>query len=102
MVKAVLENWRTAPVSERMRATLGFLEKLTKDPAAVGPKDLVPMRLAGVSGQAIQEAVYVCFLFSVMDRLADAFAFDLASPADFQKGARALAALGYGWLSIPG
>jgi alkylhydroperoxidase family enzyme len=102
LVAAVLENWRTAPVSEKMRSTLGFLEKLTTAPATVGPDDLEPMRIAGVNDTAIEEAIYVCFLFSVMDRLADAFDFDMHSAPDFVKGGRALFALGYGQLSIPG
>jgi len=102
VVAAVLDDWRTAPVSEKMRATLGFLEKLTADPAALGPGDLEPLQRAGVSDQAVEEAIYVCFLFSVMDRLADAFDFDLHSPKDFKRGGQALFAMGYGGLSIPG
>jgi alkylhydroperoxidase family enzyme len=102
LIAAVLENWRTAPVSEKMRSTLGFLEKLTTSPGDVTPADLEPMRSAGVSDRAIEEAVYVCFLFSMMDRLADAFGFDMHSAEDFQKGGRVLYTLGYGALSIPG
>jgi alkylhydroperoxidase family enzyme len=37
LVKAILEDWRTAPVNERMRAMLGFLEKVTLTPTEVGP-----------------------------------------------------------------
>jgi alkylhydroperoxidase family enzyme len=102
LVAAVLENWRTAPVSEARRSTLGFLEKLTTDPGAVGPPDLEPLRAAGVSDKAIEEAIYVCFLFSVMDRLADAFDFELHSAGDFKKGGQVLYTLGYSRLSIPG
>ncbi len=102
LVAAVLENWRTAPVNEKLRRTLGFLEKLTTCPAEVSPEDIGSMRSAGVSDKAIEEAIYVCFLFSVMDRLADAFGFDLHSAKDFQRGGRVLYTLGYGALSIPG
>jgi len=102
LVKAVLDNWRTAPVSEKMRSTLGFLEKLTTDPGALGPGDLEPLRAAGVSDKAVEEAIYVCFLFSIMDRLADAFDFDLHSPQDFKRGGQVLFSMGYGGLSIPG
>jgi alkylhydroperoxidase family enzyme len=102
LVAAVLDNWRTAPVSEKMRSTLGFLEKLTTNPGAVGPGDLEPLRAAGVSDKAIEEAIYVCFLFSVMDRLADAFDFDLHSPQDFKRGGQVLYNFGYSRLSIPG
>ncbi len=86
LVTAVMENWRTAPVNEKLRRTLGFLEKLTTRPAEVSPEDVESMRLVGVSDKAIEEAIYVCFLFSVMDRLADAFCFGLHSAKDFWAG----------------
>jgi len=102
VVAAVLEDWRTAPVNGKVRAVLAFLEKLTIAPADLGLADIEAMRASGVNDRAIQEAVYVCFLFSVMDRLADAFGFDIHSPEEFRRGGRALYAKGYGRLSLPG
>jgi alkylhydroperoxidase family enzyme len=102
LVAAVLESWQTAPVNEKLRRTLGFLEKLTVSPSEVSPEDIKSMRSVGVSDKAIEEAIYVCFLFSVMDRLADALGFDMPSAKDFQRGGRVLYSLGYGALSIPG
>ena len=102
MVAAVLKDWRTAPVNERVRSILGFLEKLTVSPAEVEQRDIEPMRSAGLSDKAIEEAIYVCFLFSVMDRLADALGFDIHSPSDFQRGGRMLFSRGYRRLSLPG
>ena len=99
---AVLENWRTAPVSEKLRRTLGFLEKLTVSPSEVSPEDIESVRSVGVSDKAIEEVIHVCFLFCVMDRLADAFGFDMPSAKDFQRGGRVLYSFGYGALSIPG
>ena len=78
------------------------MEKLTVSPDEVGPEDIESMRSVGVSDKAIEEAIYVCFLFSVMDRLADALGFDMPSAKDFQKGGRVLYSLGYRALSIPG
>jgi len=101
-VAAVLENWRTAPVNEKLRRTLGFLEKLTVSPSEVSPEDIESVRSVGVSDKAIEEVMHVCFLFSVMDRLADAFGFDMPSAKDFQRGGRVLYSFGYGALSIPG
>jgi alkylhydroperoxidase family enzyme len=102
LVAAVLKNWQTAPVNEKVRKTLGFLEKLTMSPNELSQEDIESMRFVGVSDKAIEEAIYVCFLFSVMDRLADAFAFDMPSAKDFQRGGRVLYSLGYRGLSIPG
>ncbi len=102
LVTAVLENWHVAPVNEKIRKTLSFLEKLTTSPDEVGAEDVKSMRSVGVSDKAIEEAIYVCFLFSVMDRMADAFGFDIPSAKDFRRGGRVLYSLGYGALSIPG
>ena len=102
VVAAVLDDWRTAPVNERVRAALAFLEKLTTSPENLSLKDIEPMRAVGINAKAIEEVVYVCFLFNVMDRLADAFGFDLHSPEEFTRGGRALYARGYGRLSLPG
>ena len=57
-VEAVLNDWRTAPVDAKLRATLGFLEKLTLNPGEVRPTDVEPMRAAGVSDAAIEDAIH--------------------------------------------
>jgi alkylhydroperoxidase family enzyme len=101
VVGAVLEDWRTAPVNGKVRAVLAFLEKLTTTPADLGPVDIEAMRSAGANDKAIEQAIYVCFLFSVMDRLADAFGFDIHSPEEFARGGRVLYSKGYGRLSLP-
>jgi alkylhydroperoxidase family enzyme len=102
MVAAVLRDWRTAPVDEKFRAVLAFLEKLTLTPEHVGPDDIVPMLSVGLNDRAIEEAIYVCFLYNLMDRLADAFDFHIPSPDGFKRHALLLRALGYGMASIPG
>jgi len=102
LVAAVLADWRTAPVHEKVRATLGLLEKVTLSPSEVGPEDVEPLRAVGVSEQAIQEALYVGFLFNVMDRLADAFDFYFPSAQGFKQNGRLLYTVGYRTASIPG
>lgn len=79
MVRAVLKDWRTAPVDERLRATLGFLEKLTVAPDEVRPEDVRQLRDVGVRDDAIVDAIQVCMLFSIAVRLADVFGFELPS-----------------------
>jgi uncharacterized peroxidase-related enzyme len=102
VVAAVLEDWRTAPVDEKLRAMLGFLEKVTLLPEEVSSEDITPLRSAGLSDRAIEEALYVSFLFNVMDRLADAFDFHLPTEQGFQKDGQILYTLGYGVASVPG
>src|SRR4051812_18667581 len=100
-VEAVLADYRTAPIDERLRATLAFLEKLTLSPADVGPADVAPARAAGASDRALEEAIYVATLFNVMDRFADAFDFDMPSREAGPRTAFLLTKLGYGTASVP-
>lgn len=81
---------------------LAFLEKLTLDPSAVGPEDIAPMHAAGVSDRAIEEAIYVSTVFNIMDRLADAFDFELTPPEKKGTLALVLTRLGYKAGSVPG
>jgi uncharacterized peroxidase-related enzyme len=101
-VAAVLEDWRTAPVSDRLRATLDFLETLTLRPSQITTASIRNLRAAGLSDQAIREAVYVCFLFNVLDRLADALNFPLPSEEGARKIGNLAFRLGYGVAKLPG
>jgi alkylhydroperoxidase family enzyme len=91
----VLEDWRTAPIDEKLRATLGFLEKVTLSPDVVGPEDAALPRRAGVSDAALRDAVYVCALFNLIDRISDALDFAIPTPEGFRKGAKMLLKFGY-------
>jgi alkylhydroperoxidase family enzyme len=91
----VLDDWRTAPIEEKLRATLGFLEKITLSPDDVGPEDAALPRQAGVSDSALRDAVYVCAVFNLIDRVSDALDFAIPSPEGFRKGARMLLRFGY-------
>ena len=95
IVEAVLEDWRTAPVSERLKAMLGYLEKLTLDPKSLGQSDIVELRNAGLSNRAIEEAAFVAFDFSVMDRLADAFDFTIPTDEEQRETGNFLYKRGY-------
>jgi uncharacterized peroxidase-related enzyme len=94
-VDAVLGDWRVAPVNERMRAMLGFIEKLTLEPDGVTAADVAPLRQAGLSQEAIEDAIHVCTLFNVYDRLADAFEFDIPDAHGFAMSATSLLRRGY-------
>ena len=101
-MEAVLDNFESAPIDEKLRSVLAFLQKLTVNPSQVTPEDIATMRSSGVSEKAISEAIYVCFAFSVMDRLADALDFDIPSPKHFKTGGRFLYRMGYKAASLRG
>lgn len=92
----MLTDWRSAPIDERTRAMLAFLEKLTLAPEALSASDVAPLRQTGVSDAAIEDAIHVCALFNVYDRLADAFEFHIPEQAGFEQGATMLLKRGYG------
>ena len=95
VVRAVLADYRTAPISEKLRAMLGFLEKLTLNPAGIGPDDVAPLRAAGLTDEEIEDAIHVCALFNVINRVADSLGFDEADAKGYQTGARMLLTSGY-------
>ena len=91
----MLDDWRTAPINEKFRATLGFVEKLTLAPGEVGPEDVAAPRAAGVSDKAIEDAIHVVVVFSIIDRIADALGFHVPSPSSFSRFANVLLKRGY-------
>jgi uncharacterized peroxidase-related enzyme len=95
MVAAVLADWRAAPIDAKLRAALGFLEKLTLTPAEVRPADVAPLRAAGVTDEAVEDAIHVCAQFNIYDRLADAMGWHLPGPDGYAASGRNLMRRGY-------
>jgi alkylhydroperoxidase family enzyme len=95
-VDAVLADWRTAPVSGKMRAALGLIEKLTLLPEEITRDDIEAVRAAGVTDDAIEDAAFVCALFTTYVRLADTFKFDIPPAEGFEESAKMLLKVGYG------
>ena len=80
---------------ESLRATLGFLEKLTLRPDEVTRADADAVRAAGVSEDALVDAIHICALFSMIVRLADALGWEIPSFESFFERADAMLAGGY-------
>jgi len=79
----------------RLQAALKFLEKLTLTPEQVRGADVLAARAAGISDSALREALYVCFVLSTMDRLADAFQFPVPDGRILRRYAWIAANFGY-------
>jgi uncharacterized peroxidase-related enzyme len=95
ITKAVFADPDTAPIAGRLRAALGLVRKLTLTPEKVGADDLRMILDAGVSEDAVRDAVYVCFAFNLIDRISDALGFDLMDEKGYRRGAQVLLRVGY-------
>ena len=102
MWEAVEADWRTAPVSEPLRATLGFLEVLTLRPEELTSAAADAVRAGGVSETALVDAIHVAALFSMIDRLADAFGWHVPTEEAFEARAPAMLESGYALVTLEG
>jgi len=91
----VVDDWRSAPLSPKLLATLGFLEKLALSPDDVTSGDAEAVRAAGVSDEALRTASMVCALFSMIVRLADSLGWDVPPWERTRGRAAAMLAGGY-------
>ncbi|HZQ64183.1 MAG TPA: hypothetical protein VFA66_03015 [Gaiellaceae bacterium] len=74
---------------------LEFLEKLTLRPDELGPEDAAAVRAAGVSDEAMVDAIHVAALFNMIVRLADSLGWDVPPYESFLARAPAMLASGY-------
>jgi alkylhydroperoxidase family enzyme len=73
---------------------LGFLEKLTLRPEEIGP-DVAPLRAAGLADEEIENAIHVCALFNLINRVGDSLGFEPADANGCKVSARMLLDKGY-------
>ena len=93
----MLDNYTGAPISERLRATLGLLETMTLRHESLTAEDVRAVMRTGVSKSAIRDALEVAFLFNIYDRLADTMGWDVpaVSGGYYQGAAKHLLKHGY-------
>lgn len=97
----MLEDHRTAPLSEKERVLFGFLEKVNRASNEVTREDVRAVRTAGWSDEAIYDAITVCALFNFYNVWIDATGVhDMPADAYLASGRR-LATRGYA-LEEPG
>ena len=91
---ALLDDVDGAPVDERMRPVLRYVRKLTLTPSRMTPNDAEAVFAAGWTEGALHDAVSVCALFNLMNRLVDGLGVT-AGPDYFARAAHRLADIGY-------
>jgi uncharacterized peroxidase-related enzyme len=95
VVEAALTDYRTAPISEQLLATLTFLEKMTREPDQLTATDARAAFAAGVTRDQLADAAAVAAVFNVITRYADALDFTIPTEDEFNKAAKMLLKRGY-------
>ncbi len=71
-VAAVLENYRSAPISDAEKALFAFVEKVNRQSNTIAQADIDALHAAGWTDEAIYDAINVCALFNFYNRWIDA------------------------------
>jgi alkylhydroperoxidase family enzyme len=97
LIKKVLEDYKTAPINKRLRATLALIEKMTLDHGRLQPDDVRAALDAGVTREALLSALHVAYLFNIYVRLADAMGWHVpeVDSGFYESAARMLLKRGY-------
>jgi uncharacterized peroxidase-related enzyme len=95
VVDEAIFDFHTAPISGRLKSALAFLEVMTLRPKDLKAEHAEATLSAGVSPQALMDAIAVGALFGVVTRYADALDFALPAPAEFERAANMLLKRGY-------
>jgi len=90
----VVFNSQNADVDPRMRPVLYFVRKLTLSPGKITSADVDEIFAAGWDDQALHDAVAICALFNLMNRLVNGLGVE-APEAYTKLAAQRLAECGY-------
>jgi alkylhydroperoxidase family enzyme len=94
-MKLILEDYRMAPIDERLRAMLELLETFTLSPELLSAVAVRSVLATGVTREAVRDAFYVAFLFNTYDRLADTLGWQLPHQQYYDKAGQFLLKKGY-------
>lgn len=94
-MEAVLEDYRTAPISEKDKALWAFIEKVNRESNRTTQADIDRMKDAGWSEEAIYDAITVCALFNFYNTWIDATGVHDMPAAAYEASGVRLATQGY-------
>jgi uncharacterized peroxidase-related enzyme len=72
LVRALREDFASAPITEQERVMLEYVVKLSKDATQVSPRDHERLRAAGFDDRAILQITLIAAWFNYINRVADA------------------------------
>lgn len=94
-VDAVLANYRAAPISGGLKATLAYLEIMTLRPEKLTEGDARAVLGSGISAESLTDAIAIGAVFNLIARYASALDFSIPTPAKLRQLADALVRGGY-------
>ena len=71
LVKALQEDYRTAPISEQDQVMLDYVAQLTRDATRVSRQDHERLSSAGFDDRAILQITLIASWFNYINRVAD-------------------------------
>jgi uncharacterized peroxidase-related enzyme len=77
IINGVLDDYKTAPISEKEKTMLDYAVKLTKEPAAVKKEDLDQLRKFDLGDRDILDLNQVVAYFNYVNRTADGLGIEL-------------------------
>ncbi len=77
VLSGILDDYKTAAISEKEKAMLDYAVKLTKEPAAVKKEDLDKLREFDLSDRDILDLNQVIAYFNYVNRTADGLGIEL-------------------------
>ena len=95
LVTAVLQDYRTAPISDREKALFAFIEKVNRDSSRIREEDVAAVKAAGWSEEALYDAISVCALFNFYNTWIDATGVGDMPAAAYAASGERLATFGY-------
>ncbi len=72
LVKALQDDYRTAPISEQDRVMLDFVNQLTRDATLISQQDHERLREVGFDDRGILQITLIASWFNYINRVADA------------------------------
>ncbi len=95
LLEAIINDIATAPIEERLRPVFALVKKLTQTPSKTTQADIDAVLAASWDKQAIEDAIAICSLFNLMNRLVDGFGFESPDRKQLMGMAKMINAQGY-------
>ena len=80
MVRALEEDYKSAPITEQDRVMLDYVVQVTKDATRISPADHERLRAVGFDDKGILQITLIASWFNYINRVADALGVGRDSP----------------------